>query len=241
MALMTDEATRNARGQLLVTFPEWLDISTVGERAGVSRYHGYLIIKGTPSCQRVEFTNHPSPQTRIDLAATRQDADAAIGVYQDKERAKQERKTAQDKQRVEARKALPEKRRQIAEARDARNVAKRELSRLLAGQKNEVAKRRSARRSVHNAALREAVDDMNASRDNAQKTFKEQGEELAQFYEVEIETIQAEYERELASLKVALDEDIDEMDDEVEAENATRVKVLETTIAEQQTIIERLI
>ena len=237
---MTIEETRNSRGQLLVMYPAWLDISTVAERAGVSRYHGYLIIKDTPSCQRVEFKNHPNPNQRIDLAANSLDAEAAISAYKAKQREKLEREETQKQLRAESRKALPEKRRQIGDARELRNNAKRDLSRLKAGIKNETSKRRGARRSQHNNDLQDAVTSMNVNRDNAQQSFQEQGAQLAKFHEEEIATIMAEYERMIEELDAVLEVDIEEMDDEVEAENIKEIEALEAVIEEQQAKIDRL-
>lgn len=231
---------RNARGQLLVSYPEWVDISTVADQAGVSRYHGYLIIKDLHSCQRVEFTNHPDPNRRIDLAAEGMQAATAIEAYKARQRQKVEREEIQQKRRAEARAALPEKRRLIGEAREKRNNARRDLTSLRVGIKNEIAKRRGERHSQHNADLRRSINDTNASRNNAQESYEEQAEQLAEFNQMETATIQAEYERVVAALEDKLEVDIDEMDDEVEAENAKRILALESIIAQQQAEIDRL-
>lgn len=235
---MTEE--RNTRGQLLVTYPEWQDISTVAKRAGVDRYNGYLIIKKQPSTQRVEFTNAPADVMRIDLAAIAAEADAAITAYQEAQTAKAARKARQQQARAEAVRTLPERDRKIAEAQNALGEAKRALSLLAAQARNEIAKRRGALRSQCNADLRAAVNTQNEAFDAARADQEAQVAELYEFFDLEKVTIEARYDAEVAELSTDLEADIQALPGIVAKEQAVRVAELNATVAEAEDSLKQL-
>lgn len=237
---MSTDGPRNVRGQLLVSYPKWLDISTVAKRAGVGRYSGYLIIKKQPSTQRVEFTNPPEGVMRIDLAAVAREADAAIAAYVAAQAAKAERKAKQQALREEAARTLPDREQKVAKAQNTIGESKRALSLLAAHARNETTKRRGELRTKCNADLREAVSAQNEAYEAARNDRETQVQEVYEFFEMEKATIESQYEATIAELSIDLEDDIQAVPGIVQSEQAVRVAELNATIAEAEALIKKL-
>ena len=236
------EPPRNKRGQLIVSYDDWTDISRVGTSIHRGRYEGYLCLKRyAPSLQRVEFSDHPDSAggLKIDLAALRAEAETAVMNVEVKRQGVRNARAAEQKRKAERRKDLPQRQRAVSIAqqtiRDARrliNDIRRKVPQMIADKRAEL--------------LRKCADDADAATTHAQREEEAlrgrcqvQFAEISEYQKQEKGVIEETRLQTIDDLNSQVHIDVGKYQAEVEEEYNPQLRSLQIALEEAQKTIAR--
>ena len=236
------EPPRNKRGQLIVSYDDWTDISRVGTSIHRGRYEGYLCLKRyAPSLQRVEFSDHPDTASglKIDLAALRAEAETAVMNVEVKRQGVRNARTAEQKRKAERRKDLPKRQRAVSIAQETIRHARRLINEIRRKVPQMIADKRAE-------LLRKCADDADAATTHAQKEEEALRErcqvqfaEISEYQKQEKGVIEETRLQTIDDLNSQVHIDVGKYQAEVEEEYNPQLRSLQIALEEAQKTIAR--
>lgn len=242
---------RDDHGYPIVPFDAWVDLDRMaalltaagheGHGNDVGRYGAYRVLKAhAPSLLRVTFRGVPEGGRRRDLAAPRDEAEAAVATVMGEQQRRAEQLDEEKRVREQARSKRPARLARVGEAREAVSDARRAISGLRRRVRSTVEQRRGALyrqyRLDQGVAQRALVEQLDALREDVEVQLAG----LNAFRESEERALNADHTAELKHLNAQHEIDEQALPDIVaeELNIDEQIEAFEAAIAAAQIIID---